>query len=131
MAIEVTNGINVGHELIGIREFPYHLDLKVLLRLGNLDSVVLGEILEEMHTLMEQPVPGLSLFEFKRSIAEGAPFSMKGRATVATAEVRLQRFFEATTERSWRPGSLSHASHPGSDGDSCAGSGGIGQSGCN
>jgi hypothetical protein len=89
LAIEVTNRINVGHELIGIREFSYHLDLKVLMRLENLDPVVLGEKPEEMHTLVEQPVPGFSFFEFKRSIAEGAPFSMKGRATVTSAEIRL------------------------------------------
>src|SRR5258708_20321063 len=51
-----------------------------------------------MHTLMDQPVPRFSFCEIEGSITECAPLPMKCRATVATTEVRLHRFFKATAE---------------------------------
>src|SRR5580704_3915428 len=98
LAIELANGINIGNKLICVRKLPHLFGLKVLLRLGNVNAIVLGKALEEMHTLMHQPIPGLSLFELERSITESAPLAMKCRATVPTAEVRLQRLFKAAPE---------------------------------
>jgi hypothetical protein len=53
LAIELTDGVNVGNKLIGIWKVPDHLDLKILLRLGNVDSIVLGKELEQMHALTD------------------------------------------------------------------------------
>ena len=61
MAIKFTDGINVSNKLTCIGEFPYHFDLKILLRLGNVNPIVLGKAFKKMYPLMYQPIPGLTL----------------------------------------------------------------------
>jgi len=106
VAIEFTDSVNVGNELVGVGELPHHLDLEILLWLGNVNSIVLGKAFEEMHPLMDQPIPGLSLFVRKRSIAESTPLPKECRATIVTAEIGLQRFFKAAAEDHGGPGLL-------------------------
>jgi hypothetical protein len=66
--------------------------LKILLRLGNVNSIVLGKALEEMHPLMDQPIPGFSLLVVKRSIPISTPLAIKCRAAIVAAEIRPQAF---------------------------------------
>ena len=47
-SIELTDGVDVGNKLIGVREVPDDLDLKVLFRLGNANPIVLSKALEKM-----------------------------------------------------------------------------------
>src|SRR5258708_36185859 len=51
-----------------------------------------------MHPLVDQPIPGLSLFELKQSVAENAPLAVKCRAAVTTVKIGLQRLFKAAPE---------------------------------
>jgi len=53
LPIEFADGVNIGHKLIGVGEFPNYLDLEILLWLRNLNSIVLGKALEQMHPLVD------------------------------------------------------------------------------
>ena len=46
LAIELTDGVNVRNKLIIVWEFVDQLDLKILLRLGNVDSIGPGKEFE-------------------------------------------------------------------------------------
>ena len=80
----------VGNKLIYVRERADYFDLKILVWLGDSNAIVLGKAFEEMNTLMDQTIPGLPLFIFKRSIAERAPLPMKHRATCGRNEESKQ-----------------------------------------
>ena len=76
LTIEFADGVKVGYKLICIKKIPHHFELKILLWMGNADAIVLSEALEEMHTLMDQPIPGLTFFVIKRGVTEGPPLPM-------------------------------------------------------
>ena len=52
---------------------------------------------------MEEPIPGLSLAEFKGSIAVCIPFFEKRSSTIFLTEVSTQSLFETATENHRRP----------------------------
>ncbi len=54
LAVQVPDGIDVGHEIVAVRKRANELLLHVALRLANADAVVLGE-------LFEQPIPWRSI----------------------------------------------------------------------
>jgi hypothetical protein len=104
-AIKLTDGVNVCDKLFCVRELPYHLDLKILLRVGNLNSVVLGK--RSSRCTMDRPAdPGFPFFVFEGSIAERAPLPIECCATIVTAKISLQRLLEAAATNYRRPGFL-------------------------
>ena len=56
-----------------------------------------------MDSLVEETVPGLSLAEFKGSIAVCIPFFEKRSSTIFLTEVGTQSLFETATENHRRP----------------------------
>ena len=56
-----------------------------------------------MDPLVEEPIPGLSLAEFKGSIAVCIPFFEKRSSTIFLTEVGTQSLFETATENHRRP----------------------------
>src|SRR5436190_21575959 len=57
-----------------------------------------------MDTLVEEAVPGLSLAEFKRSIAVSIPFFEKHSSAILLAKVGAESLFKAATEDHRCPG---------------------------
>ena len=48
LAIEFSDGIDVGNEVVLVADGPGELDLQILLRLGDLDTIVLAEPVKSM-----------------------------------------------------------------------------------
>jgi hypothetical protein len=57
----------------------------------NVDAIFTDEFLEQMNTLVNQPVPGVSLAIFKRGVTEGPPFLEQCRGAVLVFKVSAQR----------------------------------------
>ena len=70
-AVEFSDGVDTGNKLIYVRELPDYLDLKILLRLGNVNSIILGKALEEMHTLKSMLGNRLSFRQGKQEFPSG------------------------------------------------------------
>lgn len=102
-AVEFTNRINVRNELIGPGQLSYEFDLKILLRPGNMYSIVLRESLKQLDTFVENTIPGLPFLEFKGSFVERAPLLIECSATVFASKVSFQSFLKATSEEHTRP----------------------------
>ena len=73
LAVEFANRIKVRNKLMPARKAADHFDLKVALRCSNVNAIPLGESLEQVDTLVDQPIPGFPFFVFQRGIAEEAP----------------------------------------------------------
>ena len=75
LAIEFTDGVDVGDELVAVGQVPDHLELQILLRLGNANPIVSCKAFEEMHTLMEQRSQ-VSPFLYANGVSRNAPHSL-------------------------------------------------------
>src|SRR5215469_13491535 len=87
-------------------EIADHFDLKVMLRCSNADAIPLDKSLEQVNTLVEQTVPGLTSLVRQRGITEAAPFLKEGCARILLAKQRGKSFFKATPEDHRRPSLL-------------------------
>ena len=79
---------------------------------------------------MDQPVPGLSLFELETEYRGKCPTLDRAPRHNHHRKNRTPELSQSSGRRSWPHGFPFRASHPDSDGDSCVGSGGNGRSGC-
>jgi len=53
-AVELADGIHVGHEVVLPAEGPRELDLQVTPRLADANPIALGEAIEQLHTLPDR-----------------------------------------------------------------------------
>jgi len=53
-AVELADGIHVGHEVVLPTEGPRELDLQVTPRLADANPIALGEAIEQLHTLPDR-----------------------------------------------------------------------------
>ena len=60
-AIQFSDGVNIGDEVILPGQWPLELDLQVALRLANTDAVVLAEPVQELDALLQHPVPAVAI----------------------------------------------------------------------
>src|SRR5271157_2126190 len=103
-AVDLSNSIDIGDELIAIRERADHLQLKVFLRAPDADAIVLGEFVEQVDTLMDEFVPRVSLGIFKSRITVGSPFLEQDCSGILAAEVGCQGLFKAAAKNHGGPG---------------------------
>ena len=59
LAIELSDGIDIGDKFIVTRQRPSELDLQVLFGMGNTDAIILSEFLKQMNALVSEPIPGI------------------------------------------------------------------------
>src|ERR1700682_5607529 len=88
--VDVTYRVEIRNKLAATRETPKHFDLYILFWITNANTIILDECLEQMDSLMDETVPGLSLFVFERSLAVSLPFLEQHRAAILFAEVSSQ-----------------------------------------
>ena len=96
--IECADRVNEANELIGIRKIPQDLDLQILLRLQNMDSIVLREALEQAHSLVQHAVPGFASLVFQWSIVKGTPFLEESCAAIVALENGLESFLKTAAK---------------------------------
>src|SRR5712692_3716085 len=104
LAINLPEGIQIGNEFASSRQGLHNLDLKILLRTANPNAIIPRKGFEQMDSLAEEAVPGLSFAVFKRSISVCFPFLEKHRGAILLTKIGTQSFFEAATEDHRRPG---------------------------
>src|SRR5262249_1925840 len=66
--------------------------------ISDADSIVLRESLKEVDALMQQAIPGISPFVFKRRVAESAPFLKQCCATVVSREIGHESLFKTAAK---------------------------------
>ena len=94
----MSDGVDVGDEVIALRERPCELDLQVLLGLANADTVVLGEALEQLDALLQHAVPRSAVRILELAVLVGGPFAEQHGCGVLSPEVRGQGLLEGATE---------------------------------
>src|SRR5580698_11664951 len=75
-AVERSDGIDVGDEVILLRQWPLELDLQVAAGLANADAVVLTEPVQELEALLQHPVPAIALWVVKLLVLVSCPFAV-------------------------------------------------------
>src|SRR5450432_3421397 len=86
-AVNLSDGIHVCHKLGASGERPQEFSLKIFRRMVDANTVVLGKPLEQMNTLVNHTVPGVSLFVLKRGIAIRSPLLEQGRPAILPPKV--------------------------------------------
>src|SRR5712692_99247 len=104
LAIDLPAGIQIGNEFASSRQCPHDLDLKILLRTANSYAIIPRKGFEQMDSLVEEAVPGLSFAVFKRSLAVCLPFLEKHSGAILSTKVGTQGFFKTATEDHRCPG---------------------------
>jgi hypothetical protein len=94
----VSDGIDVGDELVSIREYSGRFQLQVLLRPSDPNSIILYKLLKQMDSLVEEFVPGIAFRIFKGRLAVGVPLLEQDGRTVLPGEVGSYGRFEAPAE---------------------------------
>jgi hypothetical protein len=64
-AVQRSNGVDMGDEVVPVRKRLAELDLEILARLANVDAIILGEALEQLDTLPDHAVPSTAIRIFK------------------------------------------------------------------
>ena len=77
--------------------------MQVLLWGSNVHAILLGEPLEQVDSLVEQAIPGFSLFVLKGSISKSAPFLEQRCTAILFAKQGGQSSFKATAKDYRRP----------------------------
>src|SRR5215469_14052205 len=103
LTVEFANRIKVGNKFMPPWEIADHFDLKVMLRCSNADAIPLDKSLEQVDTLADQAVPGLTFLVLQGGITEAVPFSKEGCARILLAKQRGKSLFKATPEDHRRP----------------------------
>src|SRR5579863_2044992 len=106
LAIKLTNRINIGDELIASCEGSSDFELQVLLGATDNHPLLAHELLEQMNSLMQEPIPGLPLPVLKRSVAEGFPFFEQRFGAVPLFEVSAECLLKAAAKDHGCPGVL-------------------------
>ena len=60
-AVEVTDGIDVGHEVVLSRQGFGVFDLQITTRLADANPIVLSESIEQLDPRLQHPVPAVAL----------------------------------------------------------------------
>src|SRR5438270_8301823 len=60
-AVQLSDGVDVGYEVIFFGNWSHELDLQVAARLANADAVILAEPLQKLNPLLQHAVPGITL----------------------------------------------------------------------
>src|SRR5437870_13721314 len=60
-AVQLSDRVDVGYEVILFGNGSHELDLQVTAQLANADAVVLAEPLEELNPLLQHAVPGVAV----------------------------------------------------------------------
>src|SRR3989442_11807134 len=98
LSVQLPEGIDIGDEFIASGESTNHLDLQVLLRAADADTILLRESLEQMDSLVDHTVPGVSFGVFEGGLAEAGPFFEKHRGGILAAEIGLECLFKAAAK---------------------------------
>ena len=102
--VQVSDRVNVGNEVITLRQRPCELDLQVLPGLADPDAVVLSEALEQLDALLQHAVPRRAIRILELAVLVGGPFAKQHRSGVVSSEVGGQGLLEGTTEQHRCPG---------------------------
>src|SRR5207244_5051420 len=73
-AVQLSDRVDVGYEVILFGNGSHELDLQVAARLANADAVVLAEPLEELDSLLQHAVPGVTVRVLQALVLAGSPF---------------------------------------------------------
>ena len=98
LAVELADGVEIGNKFMPPGKGADHFDLQVFLWSSNANAIFLRESFEQVDPLVDQTVPGLTLFALQGGLSEGAPFFKEGRRRILPTKQSGESFFEATTK---------------------------------
>src|SRR2546427_2621920 len=96
--VQLSDRVDVGYEVILFGDWSHELDLQVAARLANADAVVLAEPLEELDSLLQHAVPGITLRVLQASVLASRPLAEQDGRRVFAEEVGSQSPFERSAE---------------------------------
>src|SRR5205807_7769735 len=102
--VQPSDGIDVRHEFVLVRKWPYKLDLQVAAGLANADAILLAEAVEQLNALLEHAVPAVAMRVFELLILTEFPFLKQGSRRVLPEKVGGQSPFKGATEEHGGPG---------------------------
>src|SRR5438552_12925967 len=98
-AVQLSDRVDVGYEVILFGNWSHELDLQVAARLANADAVVLAEPLEELDSLLQHAVPGISVRVLQALVLASRPFAKQDSRGVFAEEVGSQSPLEGSPEQ--------------------------------
>src|SRR5205823_2031256 len=102
--VQLSDGIDVRHELVLARKRPDKLELQVAAGLTNADAIVLAEAIEQLNALLEHAVPGIPMRVLELLIVAELPFLKQHSRR---AESRRPKRVQRRARRAWMLGCLS------------------------
>src|SRR5439155_15467393 len=97
-AVQRSDRVDVGYEVILFRNCPGELDLQVAARLANADAVVLAEPLEELDSLLQHAVPGISVRVLQALVLAWSPLAEQNGRRVFAEELAATARSKAPTK---------------------------------
>src|SRR5208282_482543 len=82
------------------------LDLQVASRLADADPVIPSKLFEQLHALMDHPIPAIAAPVFELRVAVASPLLEQNCSAVLTQEVGCQSLLEAPAKEHGSPGVL-------------------------
>src|SRR5579864_601347 len=101
-AVESSDGIDVGHELIASRERAHELDLQIPSGLADADPVVLAKALKELNALLEHLVPAVALGVVQRLVFVLGPLAIKRHGRIFMPEIGAKCLLKGPAEEHGR-----------------------------
>src|SRR2546426_10145431 len=103
-AVQLSDRVDVGYEIVRLGKCPGELDLQVAAWLANADAVVLAEPVQELNPLLQDAVPGISVRVLQALVLAWSPLAEQNGRRVFAEEVGSQGAFEGSPEEHGGPG---------------------------
>src|SRR2546430_2679318 len=97
-AVQLSDRVDVGYEIVRLGKCPGELDLQVAAWLANADAVVLAEPVQELNPLLQDAVPGISVRVLQALVLAWSPLAEQNGRRVFAEEVGSQSPFEGSAE---------------------------------
>src|SRR5205807_7371383 len=102
--VQPSDGIDVRHEFVLVRKWPYKLNLQIAAGLANANAILLAEAVEQLNALLEHAIPAVAMRVFELLILTELPFLKQGSRCVLAQKEGRQSAFKGASEEHGCPG---------------------------
>ncbi len=81
-AVQIPEGIDIGHEVLTVGKLTDQLGLQVAPRLADADAIIPSQLLQQLHALASQPLPVVPVAVLEWTVLVGSPFLEQGSRAV-------------------------------------------------
>ena len=124
--VQLSNGINIGDEIVLARNWPRELDLQVATRLADANAVVLAESVQKLNALLQHAIPCITVRVVQALVLTSRSIRETKRRPHLRAGNKQPAPVQMPARRAWSPVYPFPASRRDSDGGSAVGRSNIG-----